>query len=277
MNGAPEPLPVTVVIPVLNEERNLPACLASLGTAFAEVLAVDSGSGDRTAAIAAAAGVKVLDFVWDGKYPKKRNWVLQNHSFRTVWVLFLDADERVTPAFVDALRRMLPSTDCSGFWLRFNNRFLGHPLRHGDVFCKLALFRVGAGEYERFPEDHWSHLDMEIHEHPVLAGSIGCIEARLEHHDDRPYSDYVRKHEAYADWEAKRFHWLHGAGDDAWALLTPRQRFKYRHLDRWWLGMVYFLGSYVLKRGFLDGMPGYRFACFKCGYFWTIRRRILSL
>ena len=87
-------LNITVVIPVRNEEKNLPSCLKALGSDFTEIVVVDSVSSDRTREIASAAGAVVLDFVWDGKFPKKRNWALRNYRFKTPWVLFLDADER---------------------------------------------------------------------------------------------------------------------------------------------------------------------------------------
>ena len=78
-----KPLPITVCITVLNEEANLPNCLDSLGDAFARVLVIDSGSTDATRHIAESAGVTILNFQWNGKFPKKRNWALQNHEFET--------------------------------------------------------------------------------------------------------------------------------------------------------------------------------------------------
>ena len=94
-------LPISVVIPVKNEEEMLPACLARLKR-FSEIIVVDSRSKDRTQQIAHEHGARVLDFDWDGRYPKKRNWVLINHELANPWVLFLDADELVTDAFCDA-------------------------------------------------------------------------------------------------------------------------------------------------------------------------------
>ena len=209
-------LPVTVCIPVRNEEKNLPACLASLAGAFGEIVVVDSGSNDRTRLIAEEAGAVILDFKWDGTFPKKRNWALRNYEWKTPWVLFLDADERVTPAFVEELRGVLPTTDKVGFWISFTDWFMGKPLNHGDVFCKLALFRIGAGEYERFPEQWWSDLDMEVHEHPVLEGQIGEIKTRLEHHDYRGLHSYIWRHNEYSTWESNRFMWLASAGPEEW-------------------------------------------------------------
>ncbi len=163
------PLPITVCIPVRNEAVNLPGCLASLDHAFAEVVVIDSASTDNTCSIAENAGAAVLQFSWDGRFPKKRNWVLRTHGFKTPWVLFLDADERLTPAVISELREILPSSQHAGYWLEFDNWFMGRMLRYGDVMRKLALFRIGTGEYEQFPENWWSHLDMEVHEHPILS------------------------------------------------------------------------------------------------------------
>ena len=269
-------LPVTVCIPVRDEEKNLPGCLEALGDRFAEVVVIDSGSSDRTVEIASSFGVKVLNFRWDGKFPKKRNWTLRNHSFSTPWVLFLDADERVNEDFSNELREVLSSTSHNGFWISLNNWFMGGRLTHGDVFHKLALFRVGAGEYERFPEDFWSHLDMEVHEHPVLEGTIGEIRSRLEHHDYRGLKHYIAKHNEYSTWEANRYHWLKSAGNDEWSKLNRRQKFKYRHLNKWWLGALYFLVGYVLKKGFLDGIAGWTFNRLKMRYFDEIRLKILE-
>jgi len=268
------PLPVTVCIPVRNEAKNLPACLDSLRKTFAQVVVVDSGSVDDTRLIAEDAGAVVLNFRWDGKFPKKRNWALRHHRWTTPWVLFLDADERISTAFVQELEAVLPETSKTGFWISFTDWFMGVPLHHGDVFCKLALFRVGAGEYERFPEEWWSDLDMEVHEHPVLDGNVGEIKARLDHHDYRGLENYISRHNQYSTWEANRFMWLASAGGDEWARLIARQRFKYRNLDKAWFAPLYFCIGYVAKAGFLDGITGLRFALMKWRYFTDIRLKI---
>jgi glycosyltransferase involved in cell wall biosynthesis len=262
-----------VCIPVRNEEANLPACLAALGD-FDDVVVVDSHSTDRTLAIAQAAGATVLQFEWDGKFPKKRNWALRNHRFRHPWILFLDADERLNPAFIAELRSTLPTTAHHGFWLSFTNWFMGKPLHHGDVFRKLALFRIGAGEYEQFPEASWTNLDMEVHEHPVLTGTVGNLASRIDHHDYRGLAQYLGRHNEYSTWEANRFRWLQTADASAWAALNSRQQFKYRHLDRWWFSWFYWAVTLFLKRGILDGTSGWVFARLKRRYFSDIRLKI---
>lgn len=267
--------PVSVCIPVRNEEKNLAACLEALED-FDEVVVVDSGSTDKTVEIAREAGATVLQFRWDGKFPKKRNWALKIHDFKHPWILFLDADERMNPAFVEELRKTLHHTSHCGFWVSFTNWFMGRPLHHGDVMRKLALFRREAGEYERFPEDSWSTLDMEVHEHPVLSGTLGEMQTRLHHHDFRGLDTYLAKHNEYSSWEARRFEWLRTANPEAWTKLTPRQQFKYRHLNKWWFAHLYWFVALIVKRGFLDGSAGWKLASMKRRYFTEIRRKIIE-
>lgn len=274
-NPADDPVPVTVVIPVKNEERNLPTCLDRV-RGFAEVVVVDSGSTDRTAVIARDAGATVLQFEWDGGFPKKRNWVLRTHSFKTPWVLFLDADEYLTPAFTAELRHMLPTTRHAGFWVRYSNVFMGRELRFGAAMTKLSLIRVGAGEYERIDERAWSSLDMEVHEHPVLVGTIGWLTARVEHNDYKGLRSYIDRHNEYSSWEAARFTRLAGT-PDAWKNFTPTQRRKYRSLDSWWLAPSYFLYCYFWKQGFRDGFAGFAFAMMKAIYLFQTRLKIVEL
>lgn len=269
-------IPVTVVVPVLNEERNLPACLSRLGR-FARVVVVDSGSTDRTCEIAREYGAEVVDFRWNGQFPKKRNWMLRNHRFDTEWILFLDADEYVSEDFCDELAATLPSTPHSGMWLTYHNHFMGRYMRHGEAFTKLALIRHGAGEYERIDEERWSHLDMEVHEHPVLDGTIGRIQSSIDHDDYKGLHSYIRKHNEYSSWEARRFAKLMEQGGAARRHFTRRQRFKYGALRRWWLAPAHFLGSYVVRLGFLDGRAGFAFAMLKAIYFFQIRLKIIEL
>ena len=263
---------LTIVVPVKNEERNLPVCLENVKT-FSHVVVVDSGSTDRTPEIAADFGREVVRFKWNGVFPKKRNWVLRNYKFNTPWVMFLDADERMTPDFLAELERTLPTTKCNAFVCYYDNWFMGRILRHGDVMRKTSILRLGTGEYEKIDEHSWSNLDMEIHEHLQVEGRVGVIAAHMEHHDRRSLESYYTKHEEYADWEANRYMAL--GGD--FSRLTRRQRIKYRLVRRPWFGFAYFCACYFLKGGFLDGRPGYVFARGKWKYFSSIRARITRI
>ena len=274
---------VTIVLPVKNEAANLTRCIEAVSD-LGRVVVVDSKSLDNTQQVAKAAGGEVLNFVWNGQFPKKRNWTLRNYDFKTEWVLFLDADEFVSPEFVVEVKAAIQSTEHVGFWLNFSNYFMGQELRGGDSFRKLALFRVGAGEYEKIDEDNWSHLDMEVHEHPVLSGSIGEITAPIEHNDFRGLKHYIAKHNEYSTWEAARYLRLAGCeGGNVgrfkgkeWDNLTARQKKKYCNLAKWWFAPAYFVMTYFVKRGFLDGSVGLHFALMKTIYFYQIRLKIIE-
>src|SRR5438105_13641571 len=88
-------VPVSVLIPTKNEEKNILKCLASVSWAD-EVFVVDSHSTDRTAELATGQGATVIEFTWDGKGPRKFNWALENLPWRNEWVLVVDADEEVS-------------------------------------------------------------------------------------------------------------------------------------------------------------------------------------
>ena len=263
-------IPVTVVIPVHNEEVSLPSCLPKLQS-FKEIVVVNSSSTDRTVDIAVAEGAKVIQFRWNGQYPKKRNWVLQNYQFQTAWVLFLDADEEVTPAFEAELAASIENTKYTGFWIHYQNFFLGKGLRYGVPQRKLALFKVGKGAYERIDEDQWSKLDMEIHEHPIIDGPVGEVRSPIIHYDFKTLHGLIERHNEYSSWEARRYIALRKS---TWKSLTSRQRLKYSLIASGLFPFAYFLFAYVIRAGFLDGRAGFQYALFKCVYFHQIGAKI---
>ena len=169
---------------------------------------------------------------------------------------------------------VIQNTGVNGFWLRYHNYFQGRLLRHGIPFRKLALFRLRKGEYERIDENHWSNFDMEIHEHPILEGTVGEINAPIVHRDYKGMHRYLARHNEYSSWEAQRFLDLKRKGPKAFEQLTPRQRKKYISLDKWWWAPSYFLVNYFLRLGFLDGREGFVYSVLKASYFFEIRCKI---
>jgi glycosyltransferase involved in cell wall biosynthesis len=181
--------------------------LDAIGYGLAKkIVVVDSMSTDATKQIALNAGAEFIEFNWDGKFPKKRNWYLRNNTPFTKWVLFLDADEFLTLEFKQELRNKLEADeDVVGNGLNYTIYFLGRRLKGGYPLNKLALFKVGSGEYEKLMKKRWSKMDMEIHEHPILNGKVGSIKSKIDHQDFRGVAHYVSKHNDYAWWEANRF------------------------------------------------------------------------
>jgi len=265
---------LTIAIPVRNEEKNLPACFEAIGKDFAKkIIVIDSGSTDKTKEISIAHNAEVLDFVWNGKFPKKRNWFLRNHTPATKWILFLDADEHITEDFKKEVKKKLNTEDKDGYWLRYTIYFMGKKLKGGYPLKKLALFRVGAGEYEQVDEEKWSKLDMEVHEHPVLKGETGHIKSKIDHKDFRDISHYVSKHNEYAAWEAERFIKAsrNNGVSEKWTL---KQKIKYRLMRSVWIGPVFLFCSFFLLGGFKDGVRGLVFAILKMSYFTQIYCKI---
>ena len=267
-----EKIPVSVIIPVKNEEKNLPQCLSLLKD-FSEVIVVDSHSTDSTPQIVREYGYRLIDFSWNGQFPKKRNWVLRNIPLQNTWVLFLDADESVTADFVACVRKKIAQTDCCGFWIYYNDHFMGRQLKHGVKMRKLALFRKDKGEYEYIDEHAWSHLDMEIHEHPIIDGKVEVLPVPLIHNDYKGLEHYIAKHNAYSTWEVHRFFQLIKSK----VHLTFRQKVKYCLLDSWFLAPLYFFYAYFLRLGVLDGKAGLLFSLYKMQYFFQMKSKIIEI
>ena len=271
-------LDLTIAIPVKNEELNIAGCIDAIGNDLAQhIVVIDSGSTDRTVEIAKQKNIHVLNFEWDGKFPKKRNWFLQNHTPKTKWILFLDADEYLTPEFKQELRATFANhseNDANdGYWLNYSIYFLGKKLKGGYPLSKLALFKVGAGEYERIDENQWSNMDMEIHEHPILTGKTSSIKSKIDHRDFRGVSSYMHKHNEYAAWEAARFS-SYKLNKQLQKQYTWKQRIKYKLMNSVLVGPVFFIGSFIFMGGFRDGKRGFAFAILKMAYFTQIYCRL---
>jgi len=266
-------LDLTIVIPVKNEEVNLPKCLKAIGKDLARnIVVLDSGSTDRTKEIAHQFDVELIDFFWNGMFPKKRNWYLRNHEIDTKWVLFLDADEYLTDSFKVELRSALAKNDKQGYWLSYSVYFLGKKLKGGYPLRKLALFQVNSGEYEQIDEVRWSNLDMEVHEHPIVRGKLGVIKSKIDHQDFRGTSNFVTKHNEYASWEAGRFlKACTHSGSENW---TIKQKIKYRLMKSIFIIPAFFFGSYILYQGFRDGARGFAHAILRMSYYTQVYCKI---
>jgi glycosyltransferase involved in cell wall biosynthesis len=270
------PKMLTVVISVKNEEENILACLNSIGHNFADkIIVIDSDSSDQTQNIALTWGAEVLNFKWNGEFPKKRNWYLLNFAVNGEWTLFLDADERLTDAVKQEIGRCFKNDFYVGYWIPYTIYISDKVLKHGYPLKKLALFKNGSGLFERINEKSWSHLDMEIHEHPILAGEVGQLAEKIEHKVNINTASWKEKHLAYAKWEARRVHALKKNGNNF--QFTFKQKIKYQLLNSPFVGIIFFMGSTILYLGIFDGLKGISYALAKAKYFTTIRKEIKKL
>ncbi len=265
-------LPVTAIVVTKNEEARIAACLGSL-KGFTQVIVVDSASRDRTAQIAIENGAQVIDFVWSGQYPKKRQWTLDQVPLKTDWVLWIDADEIMTPELGEELRQVFSEAPaCDGYFIRGLNRVDGKLLRHGTANLKLALF-----DRRKFGFPVVDDLDIpgmgeiEGHYQPVaVAGTcvkIGTLRKPLIHgaYDDE--RAWIFRHEKYARWEAGMNR------KQAWPAdpVPWRQTLKIFLRGSFLRPQIMFVASYFLKAGFLDGRAGYKFAKSRYLYYRLIR------
>ena len=285
MSPASEKAPVSVLVPVRNEERNLPRCLAALTWAD-EVCVVDSASTDRTAAIAGSFGARVEQFVYSGGYPKKKNWALENVALRNEWVLIVDADEVITPELAAEIADVLREPSCDGYFVNRRFLFMGHWIRHCGYYpsWNMRLFRRALGRYETITAGPASTGDNEVHEHVVLQGRTGYLRHDMLHYAYPDLATWVEKHNRYSDWESYAGDiLLRGRPEERW--IGPAQRLK-RSLRRVYarlpLRFVFrFFYAYVIRLGFLDGRPGLIF-CLLLSFYdflgWAkaIERRLAS-
>lgn len=251
---------ISVLVPVKNEAENLRRCLPALAWAD-EVFVVDSQSTDETAEVAAEHGASVVQFHFNGTYPKKKNWSLDTLPFRNEWVLIVDADEVVVPELAAEIARRTLADEADGFYLNMKYYFLGRRIRHcGYSECwNLRLFKHGLGRYERMPVAPGSRTgDNEAHEHVELNGSVKRLVHELDHYAYPTIDSWVEKHNRYAAWEAEMYDRF--LREPVPVGIGPGKRFK-RRLKKVYLRLpmrplVRFLYSYIVRLGFLDGMPG---------------------
>jgi len=275
---------VTVVLPVLNEEENLPGALASVAWAD-QVVVVDSGSTDRTVELARDAGADVVRFNYPGHGPKKKNWALDHLRFRNEWVLLLDADERVIPQLRDEIEAAVRNSSADGYCIDRDFVFMGRSLRCFRPNWNLRLFKHRLGRFEDLGlTDLPGTGDNEIHEHVVLEGRLGFLDNALLHDDDRGLTAWLDRHNRYATWEAHLYHRFRhepiGVGPIGLLRLDPFRR--KRVLRRIWVRLpmrpvLRFLVWYVLRRGFLGGRPGFTFCALMAFYELTITTKMREL
>jgi glycosyltransferase involved in cell wall biosynthesis len=258
-------VPVSILVPIRNEAANLPRCLESVAWAD-EVFVVDSESTDGSPEIAARHGATVVQFHFNGTWPKKKNWALETLPFRHEWVFILDADEVLPPEAEEEFRRIVtnPNEPAAGYWINRRFMFMGKWLKHAYYpNWNLRLFKHRLGRYEKLTGVDTASGDNEVHEHVIVRGDTGLLKCEMDHYAFPSVGVFVEKHNRYSNWEARvaldRF--LRGSGEAlqsdtvGWRrrLKLISQRLPFRPTLR-------FLYVYLWQRGFLDGREGYYFA-----------------
>jgi glycosyltransferase involved in cell wall biosynthesis len=280
-------IPVSVLIPAKNEQVNLPACLASVAVAD-EVFVVDSQSTDKSEEIIKSYGANLVQFNFNGRWPKKKNWSLENLSFRNQWVLIVDCDERITPELWDEIAQAIEDDEHDGYYLNRRVFFLGKWIRHGGKYpdWNLRLFKHAKGRYENLnTEDIPNTGDNEVHEHVILPGKVGYLKNDMLHEDFRDLFHWLERHNRYSNWEARVYFNILTGKDDSGTIganlfgdAVQRKRF----LKKVWVRLPFkpllrFILFYIIQRGFLDGKAGYTYARLLSQYEYQIGVKLYEL
>lgn len=254
---------VSVIIPTLDEERNLPECLRSVAWAD-QVFVVDSFSSDRTVDIAREHGAQVVQHHFEG-YSRQKNWALDTLPFRHDWVLILDADERVTPELRAEIAAIVaePTGNPRGYYVNRKLVFLGRWVRHAGWYpsWNLRLFQHRFGRYD----------DRDVHEHVVMEGAPGYLRHDLLHWDRRGLESFVARHNSYSSLEAAA-RYKAATRDPERARLrgtllgSPVERKRFLR-ERVWPNvpgkpLALFVYMYLVRQGFRDGRVGFAFCVF---------------
>jgi glycosyltransferase involved in cell wall biosynthesis len=270
---------IEVIIPVKNEEINLPFALKSVMDWADKVWVVDSESTDKTCEISKEAGANVVVQPWLG-YAKQKNWALDNLALEADWIFFLDADEAILPELRDELLSIsgqsVSGVKESAFNINRYFMFLGKRIRHCGYYpsWNVRFFKRGKARYE----------EREVHEHMVVEGITGKLKGHMEHWDRRGLEPYMAKHNHYSTLEAKEILQQSKTKDDTidanlFGNAQQRRRWikrhVYPHLPARWLFRFFWM--YLLRFGFLDGITGLRFCLFISSYELLISLKTVEL
>lgn len=246
---------LTALIPCKNERLNIRPCIESVRELADEILVADSGSTDGTLDIVRSlGGCRIIEreYVHSANF---KNWAIPQAEHP--WVLLVDADERVTPELAKEIRAVLndPPADVDGYWIGRKNHFLGYHIAHcgWETDDVLRLFRRDAARYR----ERWVHAEIEMPKSRVRR-----LENPFDHYTAWNSDEYWRKINRYASWGA---------------LNLRDEGHKVNLLSMVFRAPLRFLQLYILRLGFLDGMPGFHVCAYTAFYTFMKQARLWEL
>lgn len=246
--------PISATLIVYNEEHNITNALQSLSWAD-EIVVVDSGSTDATLEICRQYTDRILHRDWTG-YVDQKNYATDNA--RNNWIFSLDADERISPELRDEIVDLAASGfPKRGYKIPRIAYFMGQWIKHGDWYPDYQL--------RLFNRQHGKWQGGRVHESVKINEDPGYLKGDIYHYTYRSLSDYLRRLEIYSNLAAFDY----------------QQKGKQAGLFKLFFNpAATFLKAYLLKRGFLDGTPGFAVAVmgavsvfFKYAKLYELRRR----
>jgi (heptosyl)LPS beta-1,4-glucosyltransferase len=245
---------LSIIVLTKNEEKNIGPCLESVAWAD-ELIVLDALSEDKTVEIARAHGARVHQHPFRD-FAAQRNAALELTTHE--WVLFVDADERATPALAAEVRRVIERDEPVGWWVPRRNYIFGRWVRHAGWYpdYQLRLFRRARGRYDEA---------REVHELVILDGPAGYLENTLTHYNYNSLAQFFARQDVYTDYEARIMYRQGLRARPHNFVLQPLREFRRRYIELegykdGWLGLLLsLLMAYyeLVKYGKLWRMRGF--------------------
>ena len=246
---------ITIIIPAKDEAENIRYALESCAWAQ-KIFVIDNFSTDATPTIVAEfSNAELISRPFDG-YAKQKNWALVNLPIQTEWILFLDADEVVSPPLAEEMCAIAQKPSAPDCWY-VNRRFifLGRWIKHAGWYpsWNLRFFRRGKAFYE----------EREIDEHMIASSACAYLRNDLIHENHKGVHDWIAKHNTYSTLQAQELF-----SDEAKGLRgnmlsrhpVERKRAIKRLFHRLpFRPLLRFLVMYILQLGFLEAKAGFSF------------------
>ena len=264
---------ISILILTKNEEQDLPGCLRSVSWC-SDIVVFDSYSTDNTAAIATSAGARLIQrpsqdqsLPFGGDEGCHRTWGIRQISFKYDWLFVIDADERLSPDAVDELHAISIAKDLA---------CVAYRIRRRDFFQSRHLRYVQTSPwYIRFFRPEFVHFERLVNCVTVVDGPVGNLQHPLDHYPfSKGLKHWFTRHNSYSTFEAQQIV-QNRTSQESFSLRAAflerdfnRRRFHQKELFYRFPArpLIKFLLLYVLKRGFLDGSPGFTYALLQSIY-----------
>lgn len=241
---------ITGVVLTKNEEKNIVDCLESLSFCD-EVIVVDDNSIDRTQEVARLQKARVITRPLAGDFSKQRNFALS--QAKNSWVLFVDADERVSEPLKEEIVRVVKNEEVNGYFLPREDELFGRRLTHGEL-QGIKLLRLGQKN-----KGEWIGV---VHERWEIKEPTGTLKNPLVHIPHTTLSEFLSEINFYTTLRANELKKQGVTSSFLTVLLYTKGKF---------------FQTYILKLGFLDGMPGFVLSIMMSFHSFLVRGKLWLL
>jgi glycosyltransferase involved in cell wall biosynthesis len=242
---------LSAIIIAKNEEKNIAQCIQSVKFCD-EIIVIDDNSIDKTAAIAKKSGAIVIEHALNEIFSEQRNFGMNKATGD--WILFIDADERINDKLKkEILNSINNKQNISGFYLARHDFVFGKFLKHGET-SRIELLRLskqGAGIWKG-----------KVHEVWITSQKTEVLNNPLLHYPHVTVSDFLKDINFYST-------------------LRAQELFEEKKHVFWVSIIVYpkakFMRNYIVRLGFLDGVPGFIMAAMMSFHSFLVRAKLWLL